>query len=723
MEGQVLFSSNRGRLGRSAPRSRTGCVTCKQRRVRCDEAHPTCGHCTRLQLNCAYAVPSRRARTTRLDNSNGEQEGQRPATATVSSPQVYDPEQASRLDPFGLTSLRSYETRTPRERVISQARSGQATPNTAHWCQSRRFDFSDLFPDLDTSWAGEFSCLFPDIESPPSGSHDDDDSRRTTSKYGAESILASFPNPLPLPPAFGTKQVPERIPQLDETPPTPHTQHQGVDAIRPLLRRRSGNIHPVSESENRRLIHAFHRIVQPPAAILIGGFDRWRRLQHYLCKLSDHSRAVRSALICVVEFLLVDDVILDRNSTREECIRRVFSHHHIACEEITLKLAKTAGLKSKTRESLLAAVFLLAWFEVIRDQDEGSSLFPQEHADMIITTHGGPWSRYSQQLLSWMNTLDSKATHLGGQHLLSPTALAVVSHFPAQIASLEKDEDVSGAEDSERSQVGLSPGSSSYSPANLVMHPLVSEMGQVKQVLLNTLIQPALDWYLTSQSYCRRISAHDKHHRERFTSDAEYEVITACKHIESELFELWSTRPAVLSLTAEQLVQVVSADIANRLVEIFSVYLASFWILFVYLHRISWWNLPHSALTKHSLNEVWQHLQRAYGEEVNSPLHKIIHPSLLWPLFMFGCECPEDAKRKWAIEQLDALGEAKPVLDQEMADAQSLPPFRLSSGATRNAKRASMLLRALIKEQDTLNERVDDRDLSMRIFGCYFSIV
>ena len=33
------------------------------------------------------------------------------------------------------------------------------------------------------------------------------------------------------------------------------------------------------------------------------------------------------------------------------------------------------------------------------------------------------------------------------------------------------------------------------------------------------------------------------------------------------------------------------------------------------------------------------------------------------------------------------------------------------------------LLRALIKEQDAKQARVDDRDLSMKIFGCYFSIV
>lgn len=152
-------------------------------------------------------------------------------------------------------------------------------------------------------------------------------------------------------------------------------------------------------------------------------------------------------------------------------------------------------------------------------------------------------------------------------------------------------------------------------------------------------------------------------------------------------------------------------------------YLASFWILFVYLHRVSWWNLPHSPLTKRSLGEVWEHLQRAYGEEVNGPLRRIIHPSLLWPLFLFGSECSDPIQRAWAIEQLEALGEAKPALPCDVENEDKLPAFKLGSGATRNARRAAALLRELIKEQDETQMRVDDRDLSMKMFGCYFSIV
>lgn len=39
--------------GRKAPRTKTGCWTCRERKVRCDETKPICTNCTRLGLECA----------------------------------------------------------------------------------------------------------------------------------------------------------------------------------------------------------------------------------------------------------------------------------------------------------------------------------------------------------------------------------------------------------------------------------------------------------------------------------------------------------------------------------------------------------------------------------------------------------------------------------------------------------------------------------------------
>lgn len=41
--------------GRSGPRSRSGCWTCRTKKVKCDEQRPHCRRCTRLKLLCDYA--------------------------------------------------------------------------------------------------------------------------------------------------------------------------------------------------------------------------------------------------------------------------------------------------------------------------------------------------------------------------------------------------------------------------------------------------------------------------------------------------------------------------------------------------------------------------------------------------------------------------------------------------------------------------------------------
>ncbi|KAL2830053.1 hypothetical protein BDW59DRAFT_141682 [Aspergillus cavernicola] len=54
--------------GRSGPRRRTGCLTCRARKVRCDEAKPTCVNCTRLHLQCVYKsviIPGLSTRSSR----------------------------------------------------------------------------------------------------------------------------------------------------------------------------------------------------------------------------------------------------------------------------------------------------------------------------------------------------------------------------------------------------------------------------------------------------------------------------------------------------------------------------------------------------------------------------------------------------------------------------------------------------------------------------------
>jgi hypothetical protein len=489
------------------------------------------------------------------------------------------------------------------------------------------------------------------------------------------------------------------------------------------------------------LLNYFKKITQPPASILITGVRKWRRLQSYFTKLSRQHRVVASALFAIIELLAKDGQSVARVDTVDNlnCMSPALKLHEVALEQVEMMMSKEWQKTSTSRDALLASVFLLAWFEVVRDQVHDQKLFPGDLAEQIITSRG-PWNRYSKQLLQWFNTLDSKASHLGGQHLLSQKALQVVSEHHTQINADDSSEEQERQSDDERtkdsnftpqdqnSSPNTTTAATSSSQDDMVTSPLVTStnngfksLRQMKTVLLNTILQPALDWYQSTQKYCRHISSHDRHHRSRFTVKDEYEVVVACKQLELELMHLWRQRPQIIRLSAIQLREIVCADVAARLEAIFSLYMASFWILFVYLHRVVWWHLPHSETTESALEETWKNLLRSFGEVVEGEM-KVVHPALLWPLFMFGSECKDEARRDWAVEQLMALGNANAVVSYD-EEGESLAPFRLSLGATMNAKRAAVLLKELIKRQSVSKTRVDDKELSLELFGCHFSII
>lgn len=57
-------------------KSRLGCLSCKRRRVKCDERHPVCGQCNRLKLSCSYPPETRRQKSEEKKEDSREQSQQ-----------------------------------------------------------------------------------------------------------------------------------------------------------------------------------------------------------------------------------------------------------------------------------------------------------------------------------------------------------------------------------------------------------------------------------------------------------------------------------------------------------------------------------------------------------------------------------------------------------------------------------------------------------------------
>jgi hypothetical protein len=770
--------SDHPRQGRSAPRSRNGCLMCKQRRVRCDERRPECGHCTRLELECIFRKrPTRGQRSSTLGPSDTQH--QQPhidgrEKIAVQHPslggdvdfgfvrdRLSEPLNASQqqhtteafaatgsLQPFFTTNPRLPRTNPTNNLLISEVgRATRAYLRRDHcepfygWQSNisaeENYDFSlDRTFDPPNGQESLGTFTFSDIQSNATNWSQDIASNPCLQAPRDENGIAQ-----------GADQIVWPL-SIDSLIEASHRQARPGSLI--ATNRMEANdidFSPGSDYMNSPrssfLLNYFAKISQPPASILITGVKKWRRLQRYFTRLSHQHRVVASALFAILEILTKDDQSVSRADTIDSLnlMGPALKLHKATRGEVEVMMSAKEWQKSlRARDALLASIFLLAWFEVVRDQVYDQKLFPGELAEQIITSIG-PWNYYSRQLLQWFNTLDSKASHLGGQHLLSQRALQVVSEHHTQINSEDSNDEKNSDDENTNNQSVFTPQEHNPSPNTTAAsdnspqdETITSSLGrntngnsqlkslrQMKTVLLNTVLQPALDWYQSTQKYCRRISSHDRHHRSRFTVKDEYEVVIACKQLELELLHLWRQRPQIIRLSASPLREIVCADVAARLEAIFSLYMASFWILFVYLHRVVWWHLPHSETTESALEETWRHLQRSFGEVVEGE-KKVVHPALLWPLFMFGSECEDPARRDWAVEQLMALGNATAVVSYD-EEGESLPPFRLSLGATRNAKRAAVLLEELIVRQGRSKSRVDDKELSMELFGCHFSII
>lgn len=96
------------RQKRWAPKSRSGCVTCKKRRIKCDEARPSCARCTVSNRVCEYQAPP-------TSTSDSEPTSD-PSDAVVSSPEVIrrqsPPEEADNLSPTFFVNCSPYKTQT-----------------------------------------------------------------------------------------------------------------------------------------------------------------------------------------------------------------------------------------------------------------------------------------------------------------------------------------------------------------------------------------------------------------------------------------------------------------------------------------------------------------------------------------------------------------------------------------------------------------------------------
>ncbi|KAF2664883.1 hypothetical protein BT63DRAFT_428838 [Microthyrium microscopicum] len=73
-------------------KSRLGCLTCKRRKVRCDQTQPICNHCTRLGKECVYTARASSSTEPAESRSTIPQSGNSEATRLDTDENISDHE-------------------------------------------------------------------------------------------------------------------------------------------------------------------------------------------------------------------------------------------------------------------------------------------------------------------------------------------------------------------------------------------------------------------------------------------------------------------------------------------------------------------------------------------------------------------------------------------------------------------------------------------------------
>ncbi|KAF4813233.1 hypothetical protein CGCSCA5_v008564 [Colletotrichum siamense] len=519
------------------------------------------------------------------------------------------------------------------------------------------------------------------------------------------------------------------------------TQLGDIHRERPML---PVSLPLLSSDIQKALLKKFESELCPPASLV--GIDPfgWRRIKRYVIqKVKEGNEHVKHALFALS--MITFDFGHAKGSAQAVGTSESLSWQLQETARVSMEIAlRSEGLEDKHSNSLLVTLFLLAWFEITSDNaDNARPSFPSNLAEDIIVK-GRNWNSGSTHVFQWLTLLDSKMSHMGGRHLLTEGAHRVALQ-PRSIKPPDEDAD---DEDSEMSAESWEPSSHDGARVNgypktsqnrlaylLSSQPPLSPSPRVIRAdIFNIILQPALEFHIKSQAYPRRIGCHDRHHRIRETPEDEYEVITACRGYEEELQELWKHRPGILNLSARQLKHFVSESIAKRLEQLFSVYIATFWAHFLYIHRVAFWSLKHTAIARKAVKETGDMLRRSVGQaatdvafdaDVPRQSDNVIHPGLMWTCYLFGCEVADPMQQDWTVRQLRALGELQPTCETDSSDedAGRLQSPRLDRKGAQNALKVSELLRALVDRQKSTGARVDGKYLSQEIFGCHFYII
>ncbi|KAF4121907.1 Fungal Zn(2)-Cys(6) binuclear cluster domain [Geosmithia morbida] len=380
--------------GRRYARSREGCLTCKRRKVKCDEQRPRCSHCERLNMECKWRLQLRSAATPRRTSSSSAQvvETTRPPPPSSSSSQA----------PHN-------QTQSP-VTDISPAASGTQHPLHA---VDEVFDYASFMWDGGDFWRQVSPEMRADVGL-------------------STSILSTDPQM-----GFPSRAVPRQ----PSSPPEAILPRNGTTASTAATDDSPGM--PVTNFSSQDLFDFFATSPNPPILEQVETQKKWFSMRRLVVDMARQSPLVRSAILAFSAVLISRRkgamVVSDRN------------HHDDALAEVATYDAVPLVRHSSERESLLAALFFLSYVDMLETRlGAGHSQFERAY-NIFQNGDKKSFSPVEKQFLMWIRLLDGKAVSAGGEGLFlsEDDELVLVEASPT---SLEGGEVSTSVEDGHKNE-------------------------------------------------------------------------------------------------------------------------------------------------------------------------------------------------------------------------------------------------------------------------------
>ncbi|KAJ5408912.1 hypothetical protein N7509_002795 [Penicillium cosmopolitanum] len=339
---------------RNRPRTRNGCLTCRRRKVRCDEKRPECGHCSRLQLDCSWQQedgPRFGIRTKKIRHRQKLQSEQSQPTIEVASASVAAKEGQGTLpaDDSSFNQIFNYAS----------------------------FMWDDYPPSLSPTW-------------------DTLDLSSSQDLIPWSDTSLAVPSPLDL--HFPTSIVSSTT--LMERP------------SKTTIPSPMGSSHVAMGWSESQLADYFARSAAPPILATVETSSRWLWMRKELTSMTSSSRMVKYGVIAFVALELESSGTLEPSTYTQyyqtakaklqECLRDI-------CQDRKIILSQL--------RHILAVLFLLSYIDLLTKDVSNAHANLREGFNTLQMVEMESLSVTEKRLLSWLRLLDARAVSAGGEGL------------------------------------------------------------------------------------------------------------------------------------------------------------------------------------------------------------------------------------------------------------------------------------------------------------------